>query len=187
MAYIVCAYYTINTGYAEEIKNLEASLKKHNLPYELVGIPNQGGFQANTHYKAYFIKQMMFRHFPKDILYLDADARVQQYPVLFDTFKGDVGVFYLDKYGHDLISSTLYFANNAKAMEVIERWIAYQFDYPLIWDQKVLQYVIDQSTDLNLNLVQLPPNYCQIFDLMQEFGNPVIEQFQASRRFRDTV
>ena len=54
----------------------------------------------------------------------------------------------------------------------------------MVWDQKVLQYIIDQSEDLHLNIIRLPPTYCQIFDLMQDEGNPVIEQFQASRRLK---
>ncbi len=182
MAYVICAYYTVNTLYEEDVKKLEASLKKFNLPYELTAIPDLGNHQANVHFKPYFIKQMLNRHFPKDVIYVDADAIVQQPPSFFNTFKGDVGVVYLEKFGHELLGGTLYFANNAKAMEIIERWIAYLFEFPLVWDQKVLQYVIEQSNDLNLNLIHLPPAYCQIFDLMKEFGPPVIEHFQASRR-----
>jgi hypothetical protein len=187
MAYIVVAFYTENTGYQEEIKNLEASLKKHNIPMDLVAIPSQASWQANTHYKPYFIKQMMYRHFPKDILYLDADAVVQQYPVLFDHFKGDVGVFFLERENQDeeLVSSTLYFANNQRSLELVERWIACCIEYHTVWDQKVLQHIVYESGDLNINIVRLPPTYCQIFDLMKDAGQPVIEQFQASRRLRD--
>lgn len=185
MAYIVAAYFTENTGYAEEIKHLEASLKQLDLPMDLVGIPTQGSWQANTHYKAYFIKHMLIRHYPKDILYLDADARVQQYPALFDSVHFDLGIFYWQN--KELISSTLYFANNAKTFELVERWIACCFENPDIWDQKVLQYAIQVSDDLNLKIEKLPPTYCQIFDLMQDVGQPVIEQFQASRRFKKEV
>ena len=184
MSYIVVAYYTENSGYAEEMKNLEASLNTHHLPRDIVAITDQGNWQKNTHYKPYFIKQMLIKHFPKDILYLDADARVQQYPTLFDSFKADMGIFYWERNRDELISSTLYFANNAKAMEIVERWITCCFENPALWDQKVLDYVIKNSNDLELNVQKLPPTYCQIFDLMRHEGQPVIEQFQASRRFK---
>lgn len=184
MNYIVAAYYTENSGYEQEIKNLEAGLKKFQLPMDLVSVSNQGSWQANTQYKPYFIKQMLIRHYPKDILYLDADARVQQYPKLFDDMKGDLGVFYWKKNDDELISSTIYFANNAKVLELVERWIVCCIENPTIWDQKVLQYMIEQSEDLHLNVVRLPPAYCQIFDLMREEGEAVIEQFQASRRLK---
>ncbi len=185
MAYTVVGYYTEQTSYAEEIQNLAASLKRFNLPMDLVGIPTQGSWQANTQYKAYFIKQMLIRHYPMDILYLDADARIQQYPALFDKADFDLAVFYW--HNKELISSTLYFANNPKTFELVERWIACCFENLDIWDQKVLQYVIQESKDLNLNIKMLPPSYCQIFDLMQDEGEPVIEQFQASRRFKDEI
>jgi Nucleotide-diphospho-sugar transferase len=183
MNYIIVAYYTENTGYEEEVKNLRASLEKFYLPMDIVGIPSQGDWQANTQYKPYFIKQMLLRHYPKNIVYLDADARVQQMPTLFESISSDVGVFYLDD--QELVSSTLYFANNAKAFEVIERWIAHCFEHPEVWDQKILQYVLQESTDLKLHIKYLPPNYCQIFDLMKDYGAPIIEQCQASRRLKN--
>jgi hypothetical protein len=185
MSFITVGYFTENTPYEEEIRNLEKTLDHFKIPKDLVGVPSQGSWQSNTQYKAYFIKQMLIRHYPKNILYLDADARVQQYPVLFDQMDADLAVFYW--HNKELISSTLYFANNAKTSELIERWITCCFENPNIWDQKVLQYVIQESKDLNLKIYMLPPSYCQIFDLMQHEGDPVIEQFQASRRFKNII
>lgn len=179
---IIVGYFTENTGYEEEIKHLSESLDRFNLPRDIVGIPSQRSWQANTQYKPYFIKQMLLRHFPKAILYLDADARLRQYPHLFDEIDCDLAVFYRDN--HELISSTLYFSNNAKTFEVIERWITCCLENPTIWDQKLLQFILEESQDLHLNIYHLPPTYCKIFDLMASVENPVIEQFQASRRFK---
>ena len=185
MNYIVVAYYTLNTSYADEMQHLMASLKKFNLPMDIVGIPSQGSWQANTEYKAYFVKQMLIRHYPKDILYLNADARVQQYPVLFDNVNFDLGVYYLNG---ELISSTVYFANNAKVSVLVDMWIAYCFRNPDRWDQQILQHVLNEKgKDLQLQVQILPPTYCKIFDTMRSVENPVIEQFQASRRFKKEV
>ena len=185
MKYIVVAYYTENTGYADEVKNLVSSLNRFKLPMDIVAVPSLGSWQANTQYKAYFIKQMLIKHFPKDILYLDADARVQQYPGLFDTVDFDVGVIYQAQI--ELISSTLYFANKAKVMELVDRWIKCCLLDTKTWDQRLLQYVLEEeSQDLNLKIQHLPQTYCQIYDFAKD-EEPVIEQFQASRRLKKTI
>jgi hypothetical protein len=186
MSYIVIGYFTEKTKYEEEIQNLIASLKEFNLPMDIVGIPNQGSFQSNTQFKPYFIKQMLTRHFPKDVLYLDADAIVRQHPAIFDKVDFDVAVMLRDNI--ELISATMYFANNSKVMELLDRWIRGCHNNPKIWDQQVLQYLLQEKCgDLHLVIRQLPPTYCQIFDTMADAGNPVIEQFQASRRFRKDI
>lgn len=185
MSYIIVGYYTENTSYAEESKNLTASLDKLQLPYDVMGVPNQGTWQANTQYKAYFIQQMLSKHFPKNLLYLDVDAVVHKHPVLFDTLLADIGVHYLRS--TELISSTIYLRNNAAVAQLVDRWLTVCLKNPEVWDQKVLQSVINQSKDLKLKLVNLPPEYCKIFDTMAVIKDPVIEQFQASRRFKQEI
>lgn len=185
MNYVVTAYYTEKTEYEKEVQHLIESLKKFNLPMDIVGISSKGDWQANTQFKSYFLKQMLFRHFPKDILYVDADARVQQYPLLLETADFDVGVVYRDDI--ELLGGTLYFANKPNVLELIERWIKGCLVNPQIWEQQVLQHVIKGSHDLKLKVCSLPPTYCQIFDLMKDAGEPVIEHFQASRRFKKGI
>jgi hypothetical protein len=182
MPYITCAYYTEKTPYEEEIRHLEKSLDKFNMPRDLVGISSKGNWQANTQYKPYFIKQMLIRHFPKDILYLDADARIQQYPSLFDAVDFDIGVAFREKI--ELLGGTIYLANNAKVYTLVNHWIEGCFMRPDIWEQRVLQHVLALKKDLHIQVKVLPETYCQIFDLMKECGDPVIEHFQASRRFK---
>ena len=186
MHYVVIAYFTRDTPYAEEVKNLINSLEKFNLPMDIVGISSQGNWQANTQYKPYFIKQMLFRHFPKDVLYLDADAIVSQHPLLFDSFQEDIGVVYRNE--TELLSGTCYFANKPNVMMLIDAWIEGCFKNPNIWDQQVLQFFLQEFSELlKLKIKTLPPTYCQIFDLMKDCGSPVIEQFQASRRFKEGI
>lgn len=185
MSYIVVAYYTEKTGYEIEAQNLIKSLVKFNLPHEVVPIPNQGNWQANTQYKPYFIKQMLLRHFPKDLLYLDVDAIVQREPVLFDHFTYDIGVHYM--HNVELISSTVYLANNPRIFALVERWNHGCLMEPSIWDQKILQAAINNSRDLRLKVCNLPPEYCKIYDLMHIIKDPVIEQFQASTRLRKEI
>lgn len=182
MAYVIVTYYTFNTGYEEEVKNLIESVKNFNLPFDSVGIPDQGSWQLNTQFKGYFIKNMMIKHFPLDIFYLDADARLYRHPTLFDKVNFDIAFHYYKLL--ELLSGTLYFSNNAKVFELVERWISMMQEFPAEKDQKMLNDTVEQSLDLNLNIRRLPPEYCKIFDLMGDVKNPVIEHFQASRRFK---
>lgn len=185
MKYIVCAYYTIDTGYEQESKKLIASLHALKLPMDIVGIPSQGSWEINTHYKPYFVESMLLKHYPKDVLYVDVDAIVRQHPVLFDDVDFDLG--YAMRNDQELLGGTLYFANNPRVMKLVERWKILCRDMINIWDQIILQILLeDGCTDLKLKIRILPPNYCQIFDLMKEVGEPVIEHFQASRRFKES-
>lgn len=183
--YIVVAYYTENTDYADEVTHLIASLKKFQLPMDIVGIPHQGSWLANTQYKAYFIKQMLIRHYPKDILYLDADARVQKYPELFDNIDFDIGAMYLNN--EEMLGGTLYFANNAKVSAIVEKWVAVSLEHPQMWDKTILQHIIQvEAAKLGIIVRMLPTSYSHIFD-WKGLEEPVIEHFQANRRFKKKI
>lgn len=190
MAYITIAFYTMGTIYEDEVKKLEASLKKFDMEYDFLGIADQGEWALNCAYKSKFIRDMLIKHKNKNILYVDADAIVQQKPILFDDFEGDIGVHYKD--GKELLSGTIFLKNNGKTMSLVESWIQEQEINPKVWDQKTLAKVIELSqsdtvcplTYLKIRVIDLPPTYTQIFDTMKNVGDPVIEHFQASRRFR---
>lgn len=191
MAYITVAFFTLGTIYEDEIKKLETSLKKFDMKYDFLGIADQGEWCLNCAYKSKFIRDMMIKHPDKDILYVDADAIIQRRPVLFDTFKGDIGVHYKD--GKELLSGTIFLKNNGNTMALVENWIQEQERNPRVWDQKTLASVIKLATSdivcpltyLKIRVIDLPPTYTQIFDTMRNVGKPVIEHFQASRRVKN--
>lgn len=117
------------------------------------------------------------------IVYLDSDAIVMQYPELFERIPEsfDIGVHYRN--GGELLGGTIYLRNTQKMLKFVEQWANKCQENIKIWDQKVLQAMIDEHEDLNLYC--LPPTYCQIFDLMaNQGGAPIIKQMQASRLSR---
>lgn len=179
MNYLIVSYFTKKTGYEQEIKNLEASLKLHELDYHIEGIDDLGSWQQNTHYKAPFILNMLYRFPEKNIVFLDADALVREKPVLFETIEADVAAHMRE--GFELLSGTLFFRNCLPAREVVIMWILENERRPASWDQQNLQRAIQGHGPSFLNL---PAGYCQIFDLMGHHGSPVIEHFQASRRYK---
>lgn len=184
----VVSYYTVNTPYEKIVLNLTQSLLKFELAHDVQGIQSKGNWYKNTQYKAQFLLEMLDKH-QENIIWVDADAIIQQYPVLFDTLDCDVGVHYrqwrLKKCPEgELLSGTLYLANNEKIKQLIRRWVnnIYESKDPRVYDQKILQFTIKESKDLDLKVHQLPATYCQIFDSMKDAGEPVIEHFQASRK-----
>jgi hypothetical protein len=183
--YKVATFYTINTPYAVEVQHLLESCKQFNIPYICKGLEPRGSWVANCAMKPEYISSLL-QEVDHDILWLDADAVINSYPILFDNFDGDIGVHYKD--GRELISSTIYFRNTANVKRLVALWCHHQKCSPTTWDQKVLQSVINNhAKSLDLKIVRTPPTYTQIFDLMRGAGVPVISQYQASRRFKKTV
>lgn len=176
-------FYTRNTRYMNEAMDCRSSLKKFKLDYAIYSVPNRGDWTKNTQLKA---DVLFLAH--KDItgpfVYVDADARIQQPPVLFDTYKDiDFACHYKD--GHELLSGTMYFGNTPKSAELVDRWLVYNKKNPTTWDQRTLAMAVKDMPELKTAI--LPPQYCLIFDSMKKHGNPVIEHFQASRRLKEDV
>lgn len=202
--FIVAAFYTIDTPYEQEIENLIASLELFNLSYVIKGYKSRGNWTKNCAIKPEFVWEMI-QEYPQNIVYVDADAVIKKYPIIFNGFDGDIGVRYISK--QELVSGTLFFRNTVDVQFLIKKWVKHQKQHSNIWDQKVLQkiiqdYVIEgrQSTGksyylpilkhskkierLNIKIVDIPDSYCHIIG---SEGEPVIEQFQAARRFKNQI
>jgi hypothetical protein len=182
MRFIVVGYYTKNTLYEKEVKRLINSLRRFNLPYHIEAIESIGPWIANVNYKPKFCKKML-ESYNKPILYLDSDAVVRKYPKLFDIIDCDIAIHYRN--GVELLTGTLYFNNTSPARRIIEEWIKQVEKNPSDPDQINLAKVLPRLEGINVFI--LPPNYCQIYDIMRSAGKPVIEHFQASRRYKHNI
>ena len=179
------AYYTKNTPYQYEAEKLEQCFKTFKLPYHIMAVPDLGGWQKNTHYKAFFIRQMMDKYPDISLVYIDADALIHQNPELFSELNSDIAVYYYPNpllKEQELLSGTIYLANNLKTKRLVDQWIKMNQNFP----DRMEQYNLDQAMRefKDLKITELPASYVMIYDLMQHLGIPVIEHFQASRRFR---
>lgn len=193
MSWIVCAYYTKNTGYENHARNLIRSLRKFNLPYEITPIENLGNWFKNTQFKPTFLRKMMSKYRSSSIVYVDVDAIICRYPSLFDELDKDpritIAAHVLDhtkfrrkKCAPELLSGTLFLKNCGKTRAILNEWIILcSGSDPEIWDQRALASVLEK---LNIDFYQLPAEYVTIFDYMSSVKNPVIKHFQASRRER---
>jgi hypothetical protein len=193
---VIVAYYTINTPYEQEANKLKRSLNKLGLNYDVVGVPNLCSWQSNTRFKAKFMQDMLDKHIGKNLLYVDSDAIIHSKPILFSNYQADIAVRWQDFRwrANECLSGTIFMANNEKTRELCRRWQGVnESEGPdaTTFEQWNLGSVIKQmESEGKLISKNLPPEYTMIFDSMRAmYPNvvPVIEHFQASRRFRSKI
>jgi len=163
--------------YQSYADNLEDSLRKYNLKYEIRKIERLGNWEKNCNYKPVFIKEMMEKY-KTPIVWLDADATVESYPLLFDNITADVAVHF--RRGHELLSGTIFLNNTDEARQLVNLWVKESQLKPQELDQVSLKHSVDCWKG---KLKKLPERYCNIYDLMN-VPNPVITHHQASRKYR---
>ena len=194
---MVVGYYTVNTPYEEEAQNLLQSLNKLKVNHDISGVKTLGSWQANTRFKAGFMLDMLNKHPNHRLLYVDVDAVVHQSPDLFKNYHCDIAVRWQDFRWrkNECLSGTIYMENNERTRRICELWRdinVNEGNESNRMEQWNLDTVIERmkSEDPNFTYKNLPPEYTMIFDSMRGMYpniNPVIEHFQASRRFKSNV
>ena len=196
--WMVVSFYTKGTTYELEIKKLEASLKRFHLPYHFYGCQQYGSWRANLNCKSASIMTALDKFKDSDIVFLDADAIVRQYPKLFDdlSFKGlhDMAAHFhaysQSVPGGSLLSGTLWFRNNDTIRQLVGLWHQIGMDYPEVRHQHCLRLAIEEwrRSKHTVNIFRMPSSYTCIFDYRNNrHVEPVIEHFQASRRLKNEV
>lgn len=191
----IVSFYTPN--YQKVAKQyLPPSLNRLQLDnYILANVQLDNWYKA-TSYKATFIKDCL-NNFDTDIIWVDIDAIINSYPILFDTIpeEYDIAVHYFDPqkfYNHltnhkpHVASGTVLFRNNIKTKNLVEEWITAIPNFRL--DQASLQFAIENNKEIKTYL--LPHEYCYITTLPNGnlpkivLENPIISHYQASRRYK---
>jgi hypothetical protein len=184
----IVAYYTRGTGYEEAVELLIGSLRRCGLQFSIRSIPDLGGWFRNTHFKAIFLLETL-RRLQRCLLYLDADSVLHERPRLLETLDADIAVHYRELPNDapaELLSGTIYLRPGPATYELLGRWINFNTARPVCWDQVNLDAAICHTPGLRVG--HLPREYAFIFDSMRKESpdaRPVIEHFQASRRFRN--
>lgn len=180
----VVSYFTEGTPYEQEVKYLTSSLRPFGLPRAICGVRSRGSWMANTQLKAKFLLEMMDT-IEGPLLWLDADARMMAYPQTLVDLDREFDVAVHFKKGTELLSGTIYLANNERVRALLRDWADCCRANPDNFDQLSLQSIIMKHP---VKVCPLPASYCAIYDGMPEAGEyPVIEHFQASRRFKYDV
>jgi len=195
--YKIISYFTPN--YREIAgKYLISSVDKFKLDNYIIEVPSLGSWKNNTNYKPIFIKECLEK-FKENLVWIDCDATINSYPIYFDQLDNSSTDFAYhllswelhygrpqDKNKFQFASGTLYFRNNEKINQLINKWIEYSKNiYP---DQKSLENAL--STFSNLNTMIFPREYCYITSTPKGespsviLENPIISHFQQSRSNR---
>lgn len=194
MKFKIISFYTIGTGYENEIKSLIQSLDKLNVPYDIRWINDLGNWEDNAKQKPVFIRNMLNIADEQALVWLDADSVVLSYPDIFNHINTDAAFYFRTTGanakrlgGYELITATMYFANNDRARVLLDMWIAEEtkISQPeqCLIEQRALQRIINQwQAQHHGTITYLPQSYCRIFDALED--DRVILQNQASRKFR---
>ncbi len=191
---IVVSFYTLGTGYKEEADRLLKELHLFGFEHDIQGIQSFGSWQKNTQYKAKFIAGMLEKYPRRNILWLDVDSSVCQYPDLFDNADFELGVHKIDwaKYSHgrrkdkQLANAVIYLKNVDNVRRFVYAWIKLNEKQPDRIEMQTMAEILSKWEG-KLKFRNIPASYCQIYDLMMAEGYPVIEQRQASRQYRNKV
>lgn len=123
---IFCSYYTMK--YKNEVVKLRDDIWRHSLKNNIEAMKDFGSWMINCHQKPFFLKRMLEKYPRNPIVWLDADARIRQFPKLFYNLKCDVGIHIRKKrkggvYGEEVLSGTIFLKNNKKVIELLNLWI----------------------------------------------------------------
>lgn len=202
MSFIITSYYTVFTPYQGVAhKYLMSSLEGRNLKTDIRGVESLGSWQKNTSYKARFLWEMLNKHPEDNIVFLDVDAEILEYPELFEKIPEgyflaahilDRNNWYQREYGihrYELLSGTLWLKNCSETKNLLLDWID-RVEKSTLWEQKVLHQIIKEK---NIQIFELPLDYCYINSLPNgnepfiKLSKPIIKHNQVSRKLKSQI
>lgn len=170
--------------YAREGARLARSCGYHQIELKQAQVKDRGSWNANCHYKPYFIRSCLNAYSNQRILFVDADAEFRAYPEWLEEQEDfDIAVRRRPNRNNEVLSGTLCFNQTDAARAILDEWERENEAWPDRWDQKNLQAVLER---VEHKCLALPPEYAAFDLVMQHHENlvPVIWHHQASRRLR---
>ena len=199
--FMVCVYATKDTPYVQVAEStILPSMKAiAGLKYSYSVVPNLGSWNKNTAYKATFALEMLAKYPTSNIVLLDVDCKINNYPSLFDNIpeQYNVAAHLLDwatwyKNGStnkEFLTGTLWLRNCERTKYLVEKWID-GCEATNQWEQKVFAGVL---IDCKEQILNLPIEYCYINSMPDgrepniKIDNPTIVHFQKSRELKRQI
>lgn len=196
---IVVSYYTEQTPYEWEAKNLIASCNEWGVECCVEPICSFGSWEMNCAYKPFFLYQKL-EELQRPLFWVDADAVFLQKPTPLEAFSADVAVRINQNLSRDhpsyIISGGVYVNDTENAKKVLKRWAKTCIDRLSdpkreveLWDQMALRDVLLEVGHI-AEVGSLPPGYVMIFghpEDEEKIQERVIGHFQASRRLKKMI
>lgn len=198
--FLITSYYTFNTPYEEEIKELRISLLRHDVPHIIYGYKSRGSWLRNCNATPLIILETLIDFPDFNIVLLDADAIVHGYPELFDTLTCDIAAFKRvnsDAYkrlhkctkGYHWESGTIFHRNNEKVRQFLRRQISIMDDHDRGKTDESYR-TNDLLEDCDLDIGELPISYSRIIgtDQPEEIDvEPVISHKLHGYKYRSII
>lgn len=196
--WIVVSFVTHDTPYELELAtHLMPTLENLSLPHYIEVIDNKGSWLKNVAEKPAVIYRALEKFPSKNLIMLDADSEITQYPQLFNEIpeEYDIARHFLEweswyNYPGDrtkeLLTGTIFLRNNEKVKLLCHKWYE-EANNNQEWEQKSLGRIL---VNADIKVFSLPLSYCYITSLPDGskpnilIENPVIKHFQASRKLR---
>ncbi len=180
---IIVNVHTNNDPYIGYAKKLLDSINRFNLSYYIVIIDkNLKTWSEVCQLKPIVLLKAMDKYPTKNIVWLDADAIIEQLPTLFLKIDKDIGAHYINK--NMLTSGTIFFNNTDKSKQILHDWIKINNKHRNVYDQETLKTIINYR--YKNNIYRLPGEYCAIFDNRKHKKlKKIISHWQASRKVKD--
>ena len=124
--FVVCAFHT--PDYSETAAGLRRSIDAQGLDAYIKEIPAVRNWEAGTRKKPEFVLECLSRFANRNILYLDADARVRKPLDNLEFVAGDVGLHFraVVKRGRETMhpaAGTVFVRNNTNGLRFVEAWV----------------------------------------------------------------
>lgn len=180
----VVAFFTANSFYEQEAERMVASARRLGLTVATSSITSAGSWVRNAAMKPTFLLTER-QNRRGSLLYVDVDAVFHRNPwANLATYDCDIAVYYTAE--GELITATILISDTPATEQLIARWKEKCDGDPDIWDQKVLQQILEDdapSGSPQFRVQRLPVSYCYIFDRVtnEPVKQVIIEQLQASR------
>ena len=171
----IVSFYTEDTPYEKEVQPWISAIEAvGGIEYTVYPVKNRGSWEANCSIKPEILLQAVKEYGP--VLYIDIDGRLMRDPPTVPDH--DIAVHY--RMGRELLSGTLI----CSSVPLLEEWVARQQQNANQWDQKILQLLL---TSGDYKVINLPAEWCKIFDKMDYVTDPIVLHTQASRRYKNMV
>jgi hypothetical protein len=201
---LIVSYFTTDE-YAEHAKMLGRSTRIHRLDYEIDQIspeelhvdsvplekvphgedPKKLQFwKASVLYKPLFIKKKLEAHPDRDIVWIDADAKLLDFPKFLMVEKPDfdISYYHMDVLGNEPFGGTVFYRNTQAVRSLVDQWEVEVKKNPKALDEHSLSKVVRERKDIVFQI--LPPEYCWVERWMRQKHRaavPIIEQHAISR------
>lgn len=92
-SFLVISPFTFETPYEYEVRELQASMIKFDVPHIIYGYKSLGSWRENCNATIAITLEALLENPDHNIVRIDADAIVHEYPDLFETMTCDIGAY----------------------------------------------------------------------------------------------